>query len=415
MRPARPGGKTALVLAGGAARGAYEVGVVSHILDEVSRDLGRDVPIDVLCGTSVGAINVCALAAFADQPRGRGARLAAHWTSLQMSDVVRPDARGIFDSVRALFGRSRRPGAHESRRGGILDSTGIERVIERAIPFARIGENIRAGHLDAVTVSATHVGTGRTTVFAQQGRRGPHYTSKDPTLVGAPTILTREHALASAAIPFLFPAVRVDGEFYCDGGLRQNVPLAPALRLGADRLIIVSPRYLPPVVTRTVAKEREDDFPGPFFLLGKALNSLLLDRVDNDLDRLQAINELLEVGERSYGATFTNTINRELAQAGRDHRIRPVRATLVRASQDIGAICADYVRSSRFAARVGGIALGMMRRIADTSGEADLLSYLLFDGEFAARMIELGRADARARHQELCGLFAEVLEERLAA
>jgi NTE family protein len=397
MTGASVGGKTALVLAGGAARGAYEVGVVLHILEDVSRSLGRDVPIDVLCGTSVGAINACALAAFADEPRKRGALLAAHWTSLKMSDVVHPDGRGIFESVRGLFGAAPKPGAHDTRRGGILDATGIERVIERAIPFARIDENIRAGHLDAVTVSATHVGSGRTTVFAQQGLRGPRHMSKDPTLVSASTTLTAEHALASAAIPFLFPAVRIDGQFYCDGGLRQNVPLAPALRLGADRLIIVSPRYLPPVVTSIVKKEREEKFPGPFFLLGKALNALLLDRVDNDLDRLEAINELMEAGERSYGATFTSTLNRELAQAGREHRIRPVRAALVRASRDIGALAADYVRSSGFAKRVGGIAGRMMRRIAGASGEADLLSYLLFDGEFAAQMIELGRADARAR------------------
>jgi NTE family protein len=415
LNRAGEGGRTALVLAGGAARGAYEVGVVLHILDEVSHALGRDVPIDVLCGTSVGAINACALAAFADEPRQRGSLLAAHWTSLKMSDVVHPDGRGIFDSIRGLFGAAPRPGADDARRGGILDPTGIERVIERAIPFARIDENIRAGHLDAVTVSATHVGTGRTTVFAQQGARCPRYTSKDPTLIGASTTLTAEHALASAAIPFLFPAVRVDGEFYCDGGLRQNVPLAPALRLGADRLIIVSPRYVPSAVARTVEKAREEDFPGAFFLLGKALNSLLLDRVDNDLDRLQAINELMEAGERSYGAAFTDTINGELAQAGREHRIRPVRAALVRASQDIGALAAEYVGSSGFAKRVGGIAGRMMRRIAEASGEADLLSYLLFDGEFAAQLIELGRADARARHEELCALFAEVVGERAAA
>jgi NTE family protein len=408
-------GRTALVLAGGAARGAYEVGVVMHILEEVSRTLGRDVPLDILCGTSIGAINACALAAFADQPRRRGALLAEHWTGLKMSDVVNPDGRGLFDSLRGLFGGELKRDRAAGRRGGILDPAGIERVIQRAIPFARIGDNIRAGHLDALTVSATHVGSGRTTVFAQQGPRGPRYNPADPSLIGAHTTLTPEHALASAAIPFLFPAVRIDGQFYCDGGLRQNVPLAPALRLGADRLIIVSPRHLAPVVDRPAEQQREEDFPGPFFLLGKALSSLLLDRVDNDLDRLEAINSLMDAGERSYGAAFTNTINRQLAQAGRAHRMRPVHATLIRASQDIGVLSAEYVRSARFAQRVGGVTLGIMRRIADASGDADLLSYLLFDGEFAAQMIELGRADARARHDELCAVFADVGERRLAA
>jgi NTE family protein len=405
--------RTALVLAGGAARGAYEVGVVLHILEDVSRALGRDVPIDILSGTSVGAINATALAALADRPRARGEILRQQWLSLKLNDVVNPDGRGVFDTIRGLFGSE--PVATGNRRGGIVDPKGIERIITRSIPFDRIADNIRAGHLDAVTVSATHIRSGRTTVFVQQGENGPRYKSNDPTVVGVPATLTSEHALASAAIPFLFPSIRIDGEFYSDGGLRQNVPLAPALRLGADRLIIISPRNLPAKPALAVAKESDHSFPGPFFLLGKALNSLLLDRIDHDLDRLEAINDLMEAGERRFGAAFPHAINDELAESGRTHRIRRVRTALIRATRDIGTLAADFVRSGSFARRVHGVVGRVMRRIAEATGDADLLPYLLFDGEFANQLIELGRADARARHEELCALFVDVVRMRAVA
>src|SRR5205823_6151323 len=123
----------------------------------------------------------------------------------------------------------------------------------------------------AVTMSTTHVGTGRTVVFVEQGPEGPRYVSGDPTVVSVPTELRAEHALASAAIPMVFPSVRIGDEFYADGGLRQNVPLAPALRLGAEALIVISPRYVDPSPPRLVQAVEDPEYPGPFYLLGKAL------------------------------------------------------------------------------------------------------------------------------------------------
>jgi NTE family protein len=397
--------KVALVLAGGAARGAYEVGVVLHILEEVSKDVGRDVSFDILCGTSVGAINVCFLAAFADQPRMRGERLYRHWTGLELRNLFHPDSRALFDMARSLFGMTPRALPGDKRRGGMLDASGIEAIVRANIPFPRIREHLRAGLLQAVTVSTTHVGTGRTVVFYDHASDAPRFTSSDPTVVGRRVPIEADHALASAAIPFLFPAVRIEGEFYCDGGLRQNVPLSPARRMGADKLIVVSPRFINRSPRPAERRANEEDFPSPLFLLGKALNALLLDRVENDLDRLERINKLLEAGTRHYGPGFLDAINQELGQPATP--TRPLEAVLVRASEDIGVLSSAYARSPRFLQRVPGITGRIIHRLAESQWESDLLSYLLFDGEFAAELIALGRRDARARHAELCKLFAE--------
>lgn len=404
----------ALVLAGGAARGAYEAGVVEYLLEELPRDLGRDVPLDVLCGTSVGAINVCALAAFADEPRGRAARLVRAWTSLQISEIVRPDAREILSLLLAFLGRGSegRPKTNprdlraNRRRGGVLRAEPLEKLLGRAIPFERIDEMFAAGKIHGLSISTTHVASGRTIVFVQRAQGGLPAWSQDATIRPCAARIRAPHALASAAIPFLFPAVEIDGQYYCDGGLRQNVPLSPARRLGASGLVVVNPRF---IHREPASQDASQSFPGPLFLLGKALNAILLDRIDSDIDRLERINRILDAGSRRFGPGFVDAINQEL---GDDpyRGMRPMRAVLIRASQDIGHISAEYVRSPTFAKRATGVTGRVLRRLAEGEGksEADLLSYLLFDGEFAGRLIELGRADARSRHDDLCAFFDSI-------
>jgi NTE family protein len=402
-----------LVLAGGAARGAYEVGVVRHVLEDVAHALGRDVPIDILCGTSAGSINACMLAAHADQPRARAGMLADEWTGLELDDVVRPSAGEMLHLAGRLLGRAATPNrgdARPGRRGGIFDPSGVEGIVRRAVPFERLGEHMRAGRLRAVSISTTHVASGRTVVFVQRAEGGVPRWGSDPTMVGRATQMRAEHVLASASVPLLFPAVEVDGQFYCDGGLRQNVPLSPARRLGADSLIVVNPRFIrEETPSPALALARERDFPDPLFVVGKALNALLLDRIENDIDRLQRLNAVLAAGTRRFGPGFADALNEELEKDG-VRGLRPIEVVYVRASQDIGVLAAEYVRSAEFAKRVRGLMGRALRRIADGESEADLLSYVLFDGEFAGRLMELGRADARAHHDELVRFFAARFE-----
>jgi NTE family protein len=400
-----------LVLAGGSARAAYEVGVVRYLLEDVARALGRDVPIDVMCGTSAGSINVCMLAAHADRPSERAAMLAKRWTDLELEDVVRPAGKEILHMAGRLLGRTPgradASGSRPGRRGGMFDPSGVEEIVQEAVPFGRIAEHMRAGLLRAISISTTHVASGRTVVFVQRREGGLPPWGSDPTMVARAAEIRAEHVLASAAVPLLFPAVEIDGQFYCDGGLRQNVPLSPARRLGADSLIVINPRFIrEQAPTPATAEAREREFPDPLFVVGKAMNALLLDRIENDIDRLAMLNAVLAAGTRRYGPGFAGTINDELHRQGQ-RGLRHMDVVYVRASQDIGVLAADYARSAEFAKRVRGITGRVLRRLAEGESEADLLSYVLFDGEFAGRLIEMGRADARAKHDSFVRFFAD--------
>ena len=388
-------------MAGGAARGAYEIGVVEYIVEEVSKQLGYDVPLDILTGTSVGAINACMLAAFADEPRGRAARMAAVWTGLEMGQLLKPTTKGLLHAARGLFGK----GIPTIESGALFHAGPLARFLKNAIPFERIDTHLRAGLIKAVAVSTTQIATGRTMVFVQRRNSRPAPWPTTHNVIPRAVRLRTIHALASAAVPLMFPAVNIDGRYYCDGGLRQNIPLSPARRLGATAVIVINPKHRPaPGALPELERRREESFPSPLFLLGKTLNALLLDRIDNAISRLDKINDILDAGTRCYGEEFTANLNRELGRPPHQGLTR-LDALHIRTSANIGELAAEYVRRPEF--NVPGMLGKVMKRLAhgEATREADLLSYVLFDGEFAGRLIEIGRADAAQHHDALCRLF----------
>jgi NTE family protein len=388
-------------LAGGAARGAYEVGALEYIVEQVAADLGYDPPLDILCGTSVGAVNVGALAAYADEPRGRVARLVSAWQQLRVAEIVRPRTRGLYGLLHGVFGKSSRP----SQPVSLFDMSPLERIIRTSIPFDRIETHLRAGRLHAVTATATQIATGRTVVFVQRRKARAPLWDCPANVVPRAVRLRSDHALASAALPILFPPVKIDGRYYCDGGLRQNVPLSPARRLGAEGLVVVNPLHRKRAGSEPLSRrKRSDPRPSPLFLLGKTLNALMLDRIDHDIDRLEKINDILDAGRARYGDDFAAELSRSMGyEEGR--ALRRLSTVHIRSSVDIGSLSAAYVRSKRF--RVGGVLGRLMREVAEAEAtrEADLLSYVLFDGPFTSELIERGRQDARTHHDELCELF----------
>jgi NTE family protein len=401
--------KTAIVLSGGAARGAYEAGVLAYLRDGLVRDTGVRAQIDVVCGSSVGAINACVLAATAHEPDMQGALLAGRWSALNIDDVVPLKTTDLLRFTRSMFGAA--PAGSTHRHGGMLDPTALEKVVLDGVPWTMIQRNIAEGRLDALAVSATHVSSGHTVVFVERREPGLPPWGSDPFVHGFATRIRPQHALASAAIPIVFPAVSIDGQYYCDGGLRLNTPIAPAVRLGAERVLVISLRHRPPETERPrlslAPPPPGHGPPSAFFLAGKVINALFLDHVDYDLDRLRRTNAVLEAGERAFGPDFSHKLNDALVAQGAAP-LRTIQELRIEPSQDLGVLAADVARSPEFARKTKGLVAGLLQRYARSSDEeeADAVSYLLFDSSYCAPLVELGIADARAHRDELAKLFS---------
>jgi NTE family protein len=391
--------KTGLVLAGGAARGAYEAGVLSYLREEFEPQLGRALKLDILAGTSVGAIHACYLAATSHEPQQQARGLIAHWHGMKVEEVLRCSFGDIFRIIREALSKPSPHSTRDIQYGGLVDPRGLRALVGRGISWLQIGRNLRKGHLNALAISATHVGTGGAMVFVQRGDGTIPRWSDDPDYRAVATRIGPHHALASAAIPVLFPAVRVRGQLHVDGGLRLNVPISPALRLGAQRVIVISMR--PAVDARkepgATVQEREQVAASAPFLVGKMLNMLMADRTDQDLGRLRRLNAILEAGTTAYGPGFAETLSAAL-YPHRSQPVRYIRELLVRPSRDLGELAAEYVKTPEFRRRSSGLAHRAILRLVEREAprEADMASYLLFDGGFADILIDLGRRDARA-------------------
>lgn len=389
-----------MILSGGGARGAYEVGVLSYVLDGFARRRGAPPRIDILCGTSVGAVNACFLAAhLADATLGIR-RLVDLWTELNLARVLGFGLRQAMTVHRVVLGGG-------ENAAGLFDVTPMTQLIEREIPWRAIARTLRHGHLSALSVSATEVTSGRTVIFMQTGPDGTLPTTAPPRTVIRGALIGPVHALASAAIPILFPPVRIGRELFMDGGVRQNTPIAPALRLGATHVFAVG---LSREVRGVESGGEDQKPPGAAMVLGKVLNAFLLDHVQSDYEVLTRVNRMIEDGEAVYGNDFLTRVNSEVQSRG-DLPYRRVHSLVVRPSEDIGRLAAAYVRSG--ALRTGS---GLTRRILSLldvgeATEADLASYLLFDGAFAKKLIDLGRADAEARRHEISEFFGSASED----
>ena len=402
-RRVRP--KVGFVLSGGGSRGAYEAGIIHYIRTDLAKQLGRHVPIDIVTGTSVGAINAAFLAATMSDPATQADQIVSAWRSLRIEELIGLQAGDIWRGAKLMFGGDPPPPPPGSfRYGGLLDTSGLERFVIRTIPWRGIERSLRGGHLHALSVSATHVGTGHTVVFLSSAEPVPREWSRDPFVRHRAVRIGPRHVLASAAIPMLFPAVKVGEDYYTDGGLRQNTPMSPAIRLGADRMLLVSLRHVA-AEPKQIQRERTEAFPKPLFLAGKALNALLLDHTEYDLARMQRINLILEAGAASFGDKFEDMMNHALIRL-RGAPLRRIQAVHIRPSEDIGMLAAQFVSAGRM--RVHGlVARRLIQRLAagESRHESDLLSYLLFDGDFASQLIELGRHDAAKKADELAALF----------
>jgi NTE family protein len=366
--------RTALVLSGGGARGAYEMGVLSELLPELER---RGEAPSIIVGTSVGAFNAAFLAANAHRPSRQavadGIRV---WKEMGWTDSLTPIGAGGRDAgVRRLLGQLlgvRRPRVH-----ALFDPAPLERTLARLVSFEQVAQNIADGVLESVAVATTSALSGRTVVFHAGGDSPPRDAVRQIDYVG--TALGSSHVRASGAIPGMFPAVHVNSParargWYYDGGTRLNTPIKPALELGADRVVVIGLNSLAPGPDELAGPRRPDVYEGSALVM----QALLIDRLVEDMRELAAENVSDEADERLIPYVF-------VAPRKRD---------------EIGAIAAR-VWNERYSGARGLLRdrdlslLGRFVAGGDDAAHGELLSLLFFSPEFAGELIELGRTHAR--------------------
>ncbi|HUF27689.1 MAG TPA: patatin-like phospholipase family protein [Gemmatimonadaceae bacterium] len=369
------GGELALVLTGGGARGAYQVGVLRHL---ARRFPGLRFPI--LTGVSAGAMN----AAFLAQHEGTLAEateaLAAIWCRLEPSEVFRVGAWSLAGSVLGWGSRLVSGGlGGEARTRGLVDTSPLRDLLVRTLKpvngeLPGIERNIAAGRLRAVALSTTNYATGNSVVWVQ-GRE--IVTWERPKRRSVHTRIGVEHVMASAALPLFFPAVQLGRDWYGDGGMRQAAPLSPALHLGASKLLAIGTRYQKS--TEEASQPATLGYPPPAQVLGVLYNSIFLDLIDQDVLRLDRLNRVLEK-----------------LPPDRREGLRVVDIHVMRPSLDLGTIAAKFEprlpKSFRFLTR----GLGTRK-----TKSPDLLSLLMFQGDYLRRLVDLGEADAAAQEDRL--------------
>lgn len=365
-----------LVLAGGAARGAYEAGVLRFVYGELSDRLDRAPWPDIVSGTSVGAMNGAYVVA---QDRAGIRWLAKTWREIEIPQVFGLSYGDLFRTMRRAF----------SDEGfALADPRPLQRLVFRQFPGQAIRESIEE-HGVTWLVGATDLQHGGQILFCD--------TTELPRWRPRPGVrlvhgrIKPVHILASAALPLLFPPIPLAGTLLVDGGLRQNTPLGPVLRAGADRVIVVSLKRVAQDLDRPLVQ------PNLSFIVGKTLNALLLDPVEQDVFEAEGVNELITWGTGRFGATFPDLLERDLG-------LRKAEILFVTPSEDLGEVAAHAYRTRP--PKVNGAVSQLLDRAAGSSGpDADLLSYIYFDREYTGALEQLGYEDARRQEEALARML----------
>jgi NTE family protein len=406
--PAPPGRRTGIVLSGGGARGAYQVGVVAGILDVLKACRLGHAPFNILCGTSVGAINAGYLASHAELPDLAIDGLIDAWKSLKLENHLKISLRGLvgaYNSAKSASGKS----PHSQRpveARALLDSLPLTDLVNTRVDFEQLHKNVATGVVHALVIAALEIGSGRTTMFIE----APPYVKfpewSDPRRNVRREPIGLQHVLASAALPLVFPPRRIHGEAYCDGGVRFNTPIAPAIRAGADRLVVISllSEAPQPEIADIPVEVREASYKNPVFLLGKVLNALLLDPMHYDLQVLDRFNKMIDTMEHVLSPSQLAEFHRVVREE-RNMEYRKLSTLVFRPSRDVGELALEYGRSIT----PSGIGPNLLHRLANQRSvwQSDLVSFLSFDGRFAERLIAMGRNDALARRDEVESFFLD--------
>ncbi|WP_422898115.1 patatin-like phospholipase family protein [Propionivibrio sp.] len=374
-------GRTALVLAGGGARAAYQVGVllaIRDLLPEASRN-----PFSILCGTSAGAINTVALACNSDNFSAAVEALADVWRNFRAGQVYRADPAGIAASSVRWLGALMFGWLFKRTPRSLLDNTPLRQLLEQKLDFHNIGRSIAGGSLYAVSLTASGYTSGQSVSFFQA--RSDVETWVRTNRFGCRTQqLNMDHLMASSAIPFIFPAVHLNREYFGDGSMRQLAPISPAIHLGAEKVLVIAAGWM----LDKVERERSSTYPTLAQIGGHALSSILVDSLAVDIERMQRINRTL------------SAIPDEVMRLG-NIPLRPIQSLVISPSERLDYLAARHVKALPWPVRWLFRGIGAMNR----RGGA-LASYLLFERSYTCVLIDLGYKDTMARREEVEAFLA---------
>jgi NTE family protein len=369
-------GKSGLVLAGGGARAAYQVGVLQAMREILPEP--RVNPFPIICGTSAGAVNAGALAVYAVDFGSAVAKLLDVWRNFEPRHVYRADFPGVAANSARWFGGFLFGAFLKNRRISLLDNRPLESLLARYLDFSRIARNIQAGALDAVAITCSGYTSGQSCSFFEGNDKLEGW--KRSQRIGIKTHLGVNHLMASSAIPFIFPPYHLNREYFGDGSMRQVAPISPALHLGADRLVVIGTAR---IRDESPERTRGDLYPTLAQIAGHVMNSIFLDTLAVDLERLERINR-----------TVSCVPPEALKKTG--IMLHHVDVLVLTPSQPLENIAVKHVRSLPWPIRFLLRSVGAMRR-----GGANLASYLLFEQGYCRELIDLGYNDTIRRREEV--------------
>jgi len=373
--------KVGLVLPGGGARGAYQVGVLKAFL-EISKTKSES-PFDIFSGTSAGAINGAFLASEAHMFDHSVASLLDVWSNFTSDKVYKTDPITMLKSSLHWLLTIISGGVLIPNPTSLLDNQPLRNLLRERIKFPDIQNNIESSSIESLAVTSASYRSRKSCTFFQANSNANNWQKTHRE--GKKTLINLDHLMASVALPLIFPAVRIGDEYFGDGAMRQATPLSPTIRLGAEKLMIIS------------VKETDDRFqfnsPGeqyPSFakIAGYMLEALFLDGLYSDIERLNRINQII----KNSGDKEIKTNNKIM---------KYVDYLVISPSEDLNEIAQKHYHNMPLSIRLLLQGLGLLK-----DSKSELLSFLLFESVYTSELIDLGYRDGIAKKEEIADFMS---------